>query len=264
MPRLAPSIFSSTIRTFWPLKNSCASEGLNSLSLSWRARPCVRSRTCGVDGNLKNPGGLASGGMAPQHRSRWSASRKLRSTMTSSKPSSVVGTSRSFCMLRTALRPPPYRMVGWSVRLATRSAHACSGWSRNTQTARRGLKARSRKAFRSVLLTLVRSRISRLHGSFAMRPTSVSNALRPESSSWQTRTQPPPEATSWSAKELFPDPGSPTSTTTAGCATFGLHARGAATSRGSAPPAASPPAPPPSGALCRCSAHSSGAPRCPS
>mmetsp|Transcript_60195 Transcript_60195/g.140685 ORF Transcript_60195/g.140685 Transcript_60195/m.140685 type:complete len:205 (+) Transcript_60195:938-1552(+) len=126
-------------------------------------------------------------------------------------------------MLRTAPRPPPYLIVGWSVRLATRSSHSEAAAAKCTQTAPFGLKARPRKDWRSALTTFVRSRISLFWGSLAIGPMARSNSSRPESSSWQTRCQLLLDFTSCSANVLFPQPGRPMSRTSAGLLTFGFH-----------------------------------------
>mmetsp|Transcript_10830 Transcript_10830/g.32619 ORF Transcript_10830/g.32619 Transcript_10830/m.32619 type:complete len:222 (+) Transcript_10830:1140-1805(+) len=115
-------------------------------------------------------------------------------------------------------------MVGWSVRLATRSSHSAADRSKWTHTASRGWKASSRKALRSSDLSLHLSRMTRLSASFASRPTAPSTAFRPAISSWQTRTQPWPDFSSCFAKVLFPLPGRPTNSTSPGRLVLGRHA----------------------------------------
>ena len=60
------------------------------------------------------------------------------------------------CMLRTAPRPPPNLMVGWSVLLATRSSQSEALAAKWIQTAPLGSKANFRKETRSTLQTSVR------------------------------------------------------------------------------------------------------------
>mmetsp|Transcript_52185 Transcript_52185/g.167220 ORF Transcript_52185/g.167220 Transcript_52185/m.167220 type:complete len:217 (+) Transcript_52185:726-1376(+) len=216
MPQFAPSTFSSTTTTVRPLKKGHASKGCKSRSLSVRMRPWVRSRTCGVVGNLKNPGRLTSGGSAPQQTKRCSASRKLAMRITSVNPSSQRGTWKASDLLLTAFRPPPNLMVGWSVRWAARSSHSAADMSKWTQTASLGLKASSKNALRSSDLSLQRSRMTWLCWSLARRPIASSTAARPPTSSWHTRAHRWPDFSNALLKVLLPLPGSPTKMTNLG------------------------------------------------